>query len=36
MERHPDNVLNGITHDPADKTFLITGKNWPTCFECGL
>jgi glutamine cyclotransferase len=27
MERHPDNVLNGITHDPADKTFLITGKN---------
>lgn len=33
MERHPDNVLNGITYDPSDKTFLITGKNWPKLFR---
>lgn len=26
-------VLNGIAWDPAKKTFLITGKNWPKVFE---
>ena len=24
---------NGITYDPSDKTFLITGKNWPKLFR---
>jgi glutaminyl-peptide cyclotransferase len=32
-ERHPDAVLNGIAFDPADKTFLITGKLWPKLFR---
>ncbi|MEO5839959.1 MAG: glutaminyl-peptide cyclotransferase [Acidimicrobiales bacterium] len=26
-------VLNGIAYDPATKTFLLTGKYWPTIFE---
>ena len=26
-------VLNGIAYDPADKTFLITGKLWPKLFR---
>ena len=26
-------VLNGIAYDPATKTFLLTGKFWPTMFE---
>lgn len=26
-------VLNGIAHDPSTKTFLLTGKYWPTLFE---
>ncbi len=26
-------VLNGIAYDPVQKTFLITGKNWPHLFE---
>jgi glutaminyl-peptide cyclotransferase len=26
-------VLNGIAYDPATKTFLLTGKYWPTMFE---
>ena len=26
-------VLNGIAYDPTTKTFLITGKLWPTMFE---
>jgi len=26
-------VLNGIAYDPSTKTFLITGKYWPTLFE---
>lgn len=26
-------VLNGIAYHPTDKTFLITGKNWPAMFE---
>jgi glutaminyl-peptide cyclotransferase len=33
MERQGTDVLNGITYDPADKTFLITGKNWPKLFR---
>ena len=32
-ERHQDAVLNGIAYDPADKTFLITGKLWPKLFR---
>jgi glutaminyl-peptide cyclotransferase len=27
-----DDVLNGIAHDPANDTFLLTGKHWPTLF----
>ncbi len=26
-------VLNGIAHDPADGTFLLTGKLWPKLFR---
>ncbi len=26
-------ILNGITHDPADDTFLVTGKLWPLLFR---
>lgn len=26
-------VLNGIAHDPADGTFLVTGKLWPKVFR---
>lgn len=29
----PGAVLNGIAHDPATDTFLITGKRWPTMFQ---
>lgn len=29
----PDAVLNGIAHDPATKTFLVTGKMWPKLFR---
>jgi glutamine cyclotransferase len=29
----PGAVLNGIAHDPASGTFLVTGKLWPTMFE---
>ncbi|MFI5075802.1 MAG: glutaminyl-peptide cyclotransferase, partial [Vicinamibacteria bacterium] len=25
--------LNGIAYDPADGTFLITGKRWPKLFK---
>lgn len=28
-----DDVLNGIAHDPADGTFLLTGKRWPTLYR---
>jgi glutaminyl-peptide cyclotransferase len=28
-----EGVLNGIAYDPADNTFLITGKLWPKMFE---
>jgi glutamine cyclotransferase len=33
IERRGVDVLNGITFDPADKTFLITGKYWPKLFR---
>jgi glutamine cyclotransferase len=33
LERQGTDVLNGITYDPSDKTFLITGKNWPKLFR---
>ena len=26
-------VLNGIAYDPSTKTFLLTGKYWPSLFE---
>lgn len=29
-------VLNGIAYNPATKTFLVTGKNWPKIFEIKL
>ena len=32
-ERAGVDVLNGIAHDPADGTFLITGKLWPRIFR---
>ena len=32
-ERMGIDVLNGIAHDPADGTFLITGKLWPKLFR---
>ena len=28
-----DMVLNGIAYDPADRTFLVTGKLWPKLFR---
>ena len=28
-----DDVLNGIAYDPADGTFLLTGKRWPTLYR---
>jgi glutaminyl-peptide cyclotransferase len=34
LERqNPDQVLNGIAYDPADGTFLVTGKLWPKLFR---
>lgn len=33
IERQGVDVLNGIAYDPADKTFLITGKKWPKLFR---
>jgi len=30
---NPAAVLNGIAYDPADQTFLITGKFWPKLFR---
>jgi glutaminyl-peptide cyclotransferase len=32
-ERFGVDVLNGIAYDPADRTFLITGKLWPKLFR---
>jgi len=31
--RREADVLNGIAYVPARKTFLLTGKYWPTLFE---
>jgi len=31
-----NDVLNGIAYNPATKTFLVTGKNWPKIFEIKL
>jgi glutaminyl-peptide cyclotransferase len=33
QERVGVDVLNGIAYDPADQTFLITGKLWPKVFR---
>ena len=33
---HPDNVLNGIAHDPATGHLFVTGKLWPELFEITL
>lgn len=33
IERRGVDVLNGIAWDPADDTFLITGKLWPKLFR---
>ncbi len=32
-ERYGTDVLNGIAHDPATDTFLVTGKLWPKMFR---
>ena len=32
----PDDVLNGIAHDPDTDHFLLTGKRWPSLFEVEL
>jgi glutaminyl-peptide cyclotransferase len=32
-ERFGADVLNGIAHDPADGTWLVTGKLWPWLFR---
>jgi glutamine cyclotransferase len=32
-DRPGTDVLNGIAYDPADRTFLITGKLWPKLFR---
>jgi glutamine cyclotransferase len=32
-DRHVGAVLNGIAHDPATETFLVTGKLWPELIE---
>ncbi len=29
----PDDVLNGIAHDPTDGTFLLTGKRWAELYR---
>jgi glutamine cyclotransferase len=33
MERQGVDVFNGIAYDPADRTFLLTGKYWPRLFR---
>lgn len=35
-ERRGTDVLNGIAHDPADGTYLVTGKLWPKLFRVEL
>lgn len=31
-----EDVLNGLAHDPADGTWLVTGKNWDRTFRLNL
>lgn len=31
-----DDVLNGIAYNPANKSFYVTGKKWPSLFEITL
>jgi glutamine cyclotransferase len=33
IERQGVDVFNGIAYDPADRTFLVTGKYWPKLFR---
>jgi glutaminyl-peptide cyclotransferase len=33
IERRGVDVFNGIAYDPADQTFLLTGKYWPKLFR---
>jgi glutamine cyclotransferase len=33
VEGSSSDVLNGIAYDPADGTFLLTGKRWPTIYR---
>jgi len=33
FEGRNDDVLNGIAYDPADDTYLLTGKRWPTIYR---
>jgi len=35
-EGRTDNVLNGIAYDPADGTYLLTGKRWPVTYRVQL
>jgi glutaminyl-peptide cyclotransferase len=32
----PEDVLNGLAHDPRDGTWLVTGKNWDRTFRLEL
>jgi len=32
-DKQGTDVLNGIAYDPSTKTFLLTGKYWPTMFQ---
>lgn len=32
----PEDVLNGLAHDPRDGTWLVTGKNWDRTFRIDL
>lgn len=34
--KHPDDVLNGIAHDPLGDRLFVTGKRWPYIFEISL
>ena len=33
FEGSRSNVLNGVAYDPADDTFLLTGKRWPLLYR---
>ena len=36
VPRGPDDVLNGIAYDPANKRIFVGGKHWPRLFEIKL